>query len=580
MESEPEETCLDLPNLPMQQNIQNLIANLQLSVPLFPTRVPFVDIHNPLTKSPVERRKEPANQCVYTPDELDQLDLAGLLEPKSKEQLDEIMHLFHAAVHERDVVCCVCDQFLRISESKLVQSASLPTAFFEKLQQPTGKNADADVLHSQLVQQHDVSKFFPSERKRFAKLVLSPRGIEKDRLSCTPDGISDCDCKPFLRICKKKCYDCLKRNALPKLAIANGNWFGQLPEQLRNMRLGPRRVVRQVHNSGHFVSYSSQTYVRVTSITGHIYSNGLDTTLVRMSLPLQPSEVPLRVIVVPRFSKNETIIEKAKIAAMKKNYIIDPKAIEQTLNFWKEVGNKVMAKAEFNKTNCERLPINDVSPAMFTMMDTDNEEAETELDGSSHEIAEKREHSSGGSSLLRTGETGKTRRIKISRKALLAYMLNLSPRQFQEVDFVLPMYDMVTRQQEQWGTDGTLSTKAEAFGQISVEDMKKFGEHKINCAKTASKGGILPPPPVSLGGVAAEFFNDIMVATKHNQHSMAAAAENRGGVYAAHNSLGKAHIWFTFCPDDTKSFKILWYSLVLEQSAIYKDQIPDEIIRF
>ncbi|KZS10435.1 Uncharacterized protein APZ42_025106 [Daphnia magna] len=134
MESEPEETCLDLPKLPMQQNIQNLIANLQLSVPLFPTRVPFVDIHNPLIKSPVERRKEPANQCVYTPDELDQLDLAGLLEPKSKEQLDEIMHLFHAAVHERDVVCCVCDQFLRISESKLVQSASLPTAFFEKLQ--------------------------------------------------------------------------------------------------------------------------------------------------------------------------------------------------------------------------------------------------------------------------------------------------------------------------------------------------------------------------------------------------------------------------------------------------------------
>ncbi|KZS06570.1 Uncharacterized protein APZ42_029963 [Daphnia magna] len=55
MEVEPEEICLDLPNLPMQQNIQNPIANLQLSVPLFPTRVPFVDIHNPLTKSPVER---------------------------------------------------------------------------------------------------------------------------------------------------------------------------------------------------------------------------------------------------------------------------------------------------------------------------------------------------------------------------------------------------------------------------------------------------------------------------------------------------------------------------------------------
>lgn len=89
---------------------------------------------------------------------------------------------------------------------------------------------------------------------------------------------------------------------------------------------------------------------------------------------------------------------------MKKNYIINPKSIEQTLNFWKEVGNKVMAKAEFNKANCERLPINDVCPSMFTMTDTDNEEAEMELDGNSHEVAEEKEHSSGGSSLWRTNK--------------------------------------------------------------------------------------------------------------------------------------------------------------------------------
>ncbi|KAK4017517.1 hypothetical protein OUZ56_032930 [Daphnia magna] len=120
------------------------------------------------------------------------------------------------------------------------------------------------------------------------------------------------------------------------------------------------------------------------------------------------------------------------------------------------------------------------------------------------------------------------------------------------------------------GADGTLSTNAEAFGQISLEDMKKVCEHKMNCAKTDSKGGTLPPL-VSLHGVAAEFFN-ITVATKHNQHSMAAAAENRGGVYAAHNSLGKAYIW----PDDTKSFKILWYARGPEQSAIYKTKFQAE----
>ncbi|KZS10445.1 Uncharacterized protein APZ42_025093 [Daphnia magna] len=378
MESEPEETCLDLPNLSMEQNIQNPIAYLQLSVPLFPTRVPFVDIHNPLTKSPVERKK-PANQCVYTPEELDQLDLAGLPEPKTKEQLDEI-------------------------------------------------------------------------------------------------------------------------------------------------------------------------------------------------------------------------------------------------NFWKEVGNKITAKAEFTKANLEQLPINDVCPSMFTMTFTDNDEAKTEVDGSSHEVAEEKEYSSGAANVTIGGNTpaesnvhGKVVKALSGNKILSpsdtkleiyvvrpdnSFVSGSNPNYLEihfpdllpfgrEVDFVLPMYDMVTRQQvstngfvrskipsRRRGADGTLSTNAEAFGQISLEDMKKVCEHKMNCAKTGSKGGTLPPL-VSLHGVAAEFFN-ITVATKHNQHSMAAAAENRGGVYAAHNSLGKAYIWFTFSPDDTKSFKILLYARRPEQSAIYKTKFQAE----
>ena len=147
---------------------------------------------------------------------------------------------------------------------------------------------------------------------------------------------------------------------------------------------------------------------------------------------------------------------------------------------------------------------------------------------------------------------------------MLSYMLNLSTRQFQEVDFVLPVYDMVTRHQvstmgfvrsqipsRSTNADGTLSSKAEAFGRVSIQDMERVCQHKIACAKTASKGGPLPPPPLSYSRMAAEFFNDITIATKHNQHSTAAAADNRGGVNAAHHSLGKASIWFTFCPDDT-----------------------------
>ena len=608
-----------------------------------------------------------ANPLLYSPEELEQLDAAGLPEAKTENQLDAIMNLFHAAVHEPDVVCCVCDQFLRISESKLVPSSSLPLAFFEKLKQPTGVNGDAEILHPRLLEQYNVSKFFPGEENRFANLLVSPRGVEHHRLSCTASP--ECGCQPYLRMCKEKCFACLKRGALPKFAIANGNWFGQLPDHLQNMTLGTRSLLRPVHNSGHLVAFSSKKNIGGTSITGHIYSNRLDTPLVRTRLPLEPSEVPVRAIVVSPFNKDETIIQKAKIAAMKKNYIIDPGAIKQTLQFWKEVDNKVMAKVEFDRGNFDNLPINDVSSAMFTM--TSSEDIEPEINTSEEEVTV--ETHTGGTSLLRTtkellevvvtsatvtigsetpseasnvheqvvealsgskvfspnetnadiyvirpetkfindsdsnyfeihypdlfpfgrGGSNEKRRIKISRKALLAYMVNLSTRQFQEVDFVLPVYDMVTRQQvstmgfvrsqipsRKTNADGTLSSKAEAFGHVSLLDMKKVCDHKIACAKSASKGGTLPPPPQSVSGMAAEFFNDVTIATKHNQHSMAAAAENRAAVYAAHNSLGKASIWFTFCPDDTQSFKILWYALGPEQSSIYKEQIPDGVIRF
>ena len=120
--------------------------------------------------------------------------------------------------------------------------------------------------------------------------------------------------------------------------------------------------------------------------------------------------------------------------------------------------------------------------------------------------------------------------------------------------------------------------KTEAFGKISTGDIKQVCDHKIKCAKAASIGSSLPPAPSSISGVAAEFFNDVTTATKQNQHSLAASAAYRGDVYAAHNSLGKAQICFTFCPmiQHTTSFKIMWYALAPGQSSIYKDSIPDE----
>lgn len=41
---------------------------------------------------------------------------------------------------------------------------------------------------------------------------------------------------------------------------------------------------------------------------------------------------------------------------------------------------------------------------------------------------------------------GEFRKTRISRKALFKHLLNLSTRQFQEVDFVFPVYDMTVNE--------------------------------------------------------------------------------------------------------------------------------------
>lgn len=182
--------------------------------------------------------------------------------------------------------------------------------------------------------------------------------------------------------------------------------------------------------------------------------------------------------------------------------------------------------------------------------------------------------------------------MSISRSALIKYLLNLSTRQFQTVDFVLPVYDMKTRIDVSRLTyvrsilpsrilkkDGTCSTRAEAFGLVSNEDLNAAKNYKLACGKAARQGSSFPPVPKGLN-VAMDFFTDIKISTQPIQHSQAAASANRQEVYAAHNTNGKAQIWFTFSPDDSQSFKVVWYALDPCKSNQYKKKTPSGEFRF
>lgn len=123
-------------------------------------------------------------------------------------------------------------------------------------------------------------------------------------------------------------------------------------------------------------------------------------------------------------------------------------------------------------------------------------------------------------------------------------------------------------------------THTEAYGRVTAEDLQLACTYKKACAKAASDGRPFPPPPVSLNGLAMDFFTDISIASSQMQHSQAAASRNRQDVYAAHNSNGKAHIWFTCSPDDSLIYKIVWFALGPQCSKPHKDDVPSGEFRF
>jgi hypothetical protein len=191
------------------------------------------------------------------------------------------------------------------------------------------------------------------------------------------------------------------------------------------------------------------------------------------------------------------------------------------------------------------------------------------------------------------GGFGENRSTQISRPALISHLLKLSTRQFQNVDFCLPLYNVLARMELTKQArirsslpafhpmnDGTRVSKGEAYGRVPAEDLKIACEYLSACASAAKNGLRFPPPPTSINGLAQSFFTDMKLCSQPMQHTDSAANFNRQCVYAAHHSNGKAQIWLTVSPDDALAYRVVWYALGPEKAAPKKGVVPDGSWRF
>lgn len=295
--------------------------------------------------------------------ELDKMKSLQL--PPSPNHISNISKTLHDSYHRLSDACAVCGQFCE--ENVWLRPSEVPKSFYDVLCFPEGK----DKLHETIAQQYDVSFKFPSD-PRFNKIMLNINGIKKiytkNENNEEEESIQICICSQF------GCLGSLKRGRVPKFAIAQGNYIGQLPCHLRNMTHASLSLIRPVQSFGYLISYREESGNEAAlKLSGHMYSTRLETGMIRNKLPLKPEDVPIRVVVTSPGCTKENMIAKGKLALMKKDYLVEKEKIRETLAFFRKVNNPVMSEIEIDEEQINALPDGDVSDTIFMIDDSEPE---------------------------------------------------------------------------------------------------------------------------------------------------------------------------------------------------------------
>ena len=112
-----------------------------------------------------------------------------------------------------------------------------------------------------------------------------------------------------------------------------------------------------------------QSFGRLTSYFGSKYSVISIQNILRSRTPIFPSDAPTKVLVLSLFASDQSAAPSTKMAAARKEFIIQPSIIKDILAFWKLVDNKVMAHIELDVAELETLPKNDVSRVIYLEAD-------------------------------------------------------------------------------------------------------------------------------------------------------------------------------------------------------------------
>lgn len=280
------------------------------------------------------------NEAVFTAEELEELDRIKMPYPPD---ISLLSRQLYDAYHRLSDCCVVCGEFC--DDGQWFQPCQLPAAFFKVLTAPIeDKTNGVKRLPIDLIQQYDVCDLFLND-ERFKQLLLNRKGIKKKEPEETEQHSGNVLC-----ICSEHgCLPSLNRGNIPKFSTAQGNYFGQLPLHLRNMSQASLSLIRPVQSFGYLIAYKEDTTNDAAiKLSGHMYSTRLETAMIRKKLPLKPEDAEIRVLVTSPGCKKDNILARAKLAAFKKDYIVEKEKIREALEFFKKVKNATFSDVEID----------------------------------------------------------------------------------------------------------------------------------------------------------------------------------------------------------------------------------------
>jgi hypothetical protein len=477
----------------------------------------------------------------------------------------------------RRLVCSVCDCLHPPEQIATVKFNDIDLPLFDKvLSYQSYPGVEDDPPSAALYEQYSLREFL----HQLEGIFLSPRGVT------TVDNIAT-----GINICLE-CQGSLNNNKTPEYAIANGNFFGVLPEEHRGLnrvtyemvnRCIPSMWIQTLHETkakklkSHTYFFRNNRDKAVAELLPRSmdHMNHVKCTVIGVNADVlsarakEPYTIPLpKMWSLFNFLKSNNIHYRD----IEKNPYVDQKGEWNVPYATIADGNPNdlidgLDKAQEPRHHENSRDIDDQDDQIKIMMDIDSrvdpqEVMERLVIRRGNRIMEDKDPFYVAYCFAQLlpfgrGSPGEQRKRKWSLQKWVKYSLRLSHGHFaQDQSFILIMFDMIARHRAFQSSYLRVTMRPEIArnaAEVTREEMFDFCQYQDERIRAFQKN---LPPPQRIGTRVASMFSGLTAGMSSFYGSAEERTQVRKLAYSTISAFGQPNIFFTICPDSFNNYQI------------------------